>query len=385
MSGRLGTRLLRLLCLLMDMDVENRKLAVFPPIHRMGPPGKWLRQKLMSGILQGTPVLLQLQSIRRIQLNKLIMAISFLGEEEFYTLLLTILLWIFCSQLGRMMAFSMSLGFYVSGFLKNFLCLPRPPSPPIVPISHCVDWAMPSHHSVVGVTVPWYVWLYVYMNCDWTTVSLNLLLFAVGIWSFGVMFSRLYLGVHSPADVLVGGIIGCGLLTLWLQVDKLVNLHIHSGHFILLLFAGVLFALSVHPDPYPTTYIISETVICVAAGYGIIVGYYFTYIFKIDSIALFEQDIQLTSSMLIIRAVCRFLIGVCVLVVVKITVKKISIFILKQGLSLCSISCLYVKRRSEVTTEKIHFSPYFQVLDKVRSFITVVMHIKFILTSEKYS
>lgn len=37
------------------------------------------------------------------------------------------------------------------------------------------------------------------------------------------MFSRVYLGVHSPADIVSGGILGCLLLSAFLQIDDAVS------------------------------------------------------------------------------------------------------------------------------------------------------------------
>lgn len=44
------------------------------------------------------------------------------------------------------------------------------------------------------------------------------------------MFSRLYLGVHSPADIVSGGIVGCIILALWIKVDNAVDLYISFGN-----------------------------------------------------------------------------------------------------------------------------------------------------------
>lgn len=44
-----------------------------------------------------------------------------------------------------------------------------------------------------------------------------------------VMMSRLYLGVHSPADIVVGGIIGCIVLAIWMKTDDLFDMAISYG------------------------------------------------------------------------------------------------------------------------------------------------------------
>ena len=49
------------------------------------------------------------------------------------------------------------------------------------------------------------------------------------------MFSRLYLGVHSPADIVTGGILGGLLLSLYLQIDDQASTAVSNfGLFMLL-------------------------------------------------------------------------------------------------------------------------------------------------------
>ena len=44
------------------------------------------------------------------------------------------------ARLGRLFGLLMGICFYIAGFLKTLLCLPRPPSPPIVPLENAYDW-----------------------------------------------------------------------------------------------------------------------------------------------------------------------------------------------------------------------------------------------------
>ena len=47
--------------------------------------------------------------------------------------------------------------------------------------------------------------------------------------SFSVMFSRVYLGVHNPADIVSGGIMGVLILSIYLQVDDSLDRFISYG------------------------------------------------------------------------------------------------------------------------------------------------------------
>lgn len=343
---------------------SERSLLVYPPVYRLGRIGKTLRDVLMAGIIQGTPVLLQIQKWRFGVMNELMKGVSLLGEEEFYAVLLTTCTWIFCSQLGRLLAFVMSICFYFTGFLKNSLCLPRPPVPPVAPLSQCSDWGFPSHHSVLNVAVPWFIWLYVRLHCDWTPQSMGVLLVLIATWSFSIMFSRLYLAVHSPADILSGGILGLFILLFWLQIYEYVDRSLDSGQFLLLTFGAALFGLSIFPDPKPHSIVISETVDCIGPSFGINLGYYVCRMLKINSLAVFET--QFVPGKIFYQIPIRIIMGGAFLLFIKTLSEIVVANIAIKALSIFGISGHRTKRRTSVTSRRVHYSKSFQVLDTVR-------------------
>lgn len=206
-----------------NCKVEDRNEFVQAPIDNFGVPGRWLRHKLLDGILVGAPVLTSIQRYRTPARTVLMKMISFLGTEDFYTVLFLAICWALDSRLGRLFGVLMGIGFYAAGFLKASLRLPRPEWPSIKPEEEAYDWALPSHHSLLGTILPWYIWIYVNLHVELTSLQLACLFVMIALWSFSVMFSRLYLGVHSPADIVSGGFVGVLILSLWLQLDDIVD------------------------------------------------------------------------------------------------------------------------------------------------------------------
>ena len=348
------------------IKMSSPLLQVYPPVYRLGPVGKWLRDVLMFSILRGTPVLIKIQQCRTSLLNKLMMMVSFLGEEDFYTLLVPFILWICDSSMGRLLSILMAIGFCCSGFLKNALCLPRPPSPPIYPIEKCNDWALPSHHAILNVTVPWYMWLYIYIHFDWSSIALSIAFFAISLWSFSIMFSRLYLGVHSPADILVGGVIGCFVLVAWLRVDNWIASCMQCEQFIGFLMVPYVLVLMLHPDPQPTTIIFIETISMVSVAVGVCLGYYTSHLFGVNVEALLEMhSFKLFPTQKFFQCLLRYMIGLVLLLVFKVLFTKVVSIVIRSTLSLLGIPCVYQKRQSQVTSEVVHFSKKFIVLDEV--------------------
>ncbi len=286
-------------------------------------------------------------------------AVSFGGEEEFYTPVVAGIVWVADAKLGRQLVLLMALAFYVAGFLKNALCLPRPPCPPITPLQHCQDWGLPSHHAVLNVNIPWYIWFYASLNYSLSPASYMAIFVAVSAWSFCIMFSRMYLGVHSPADILTGGIIGCLLLALWLQVDDAVDTYIASGGNTILLFVViVVLFLCLHPDPHPTTIVLVETVSMVSIMLGVVIGRCHAppsiLYASIERSHTYASTVSLLSC-----SVCRFVVGFTMLLVTKTTTAITFKAVLCYMGQVCSLPTVYVKRRSAVTNGKVHYSPAF--------------------------
>ena len=263
---------------------------------------------------------------------------------------------------ARLMVLLMALCFYVTGFLKNLLCLPRPPSPPVTPLQRCQDWSLPSHHAVLNVNIPWFIWFYIDINYTASTTVKMAVFTLIAIWSFSVMFSRMYLGVHSPADILTGGVIGCGLLATWLQfyerIDALLNQP--SLPTVVGVVCIVALLLSLHPDPYPVTIIFAETVCMTGIAVGFVIGQVLTP--PTGCGLLQDSDLYSSVSSIVVCACVRYFLGLVILVLAKIAAEKIAKTLLGIAGQVAGVTTVCVKRKSEVSSNRVHFSSQFVVL-----------------------
>ncbi|XP_078485928.1 uncharacterized protein LOC108950311 [Ciona intestinalis] len=336
---------------------------VHAPIDNFGVGGRWFRHKLLDGILVGTPVLLTIQEHRRPYLTSFMKMLSFLGTEDFYTILFLLLSWIFDARLGRLFGILMGIGFYTTGYLKTLLCLPRPPRPPCIPLEKAYDWALPSHHSLLGVIMPWYIWLYSKVHYELSTIEMGVVCTLIVLWSFGVLLSRLYLGVHSPADIVCGGIVGVLVLSLWMQVDDYVDFYISQQRLEpqiqLILF--LLFMLCLHPVAEPGNPSFVDTCILVGVMTGIILGRSQRSRF-LGMSALLETQPDINLATFIQLAACRVVVGgVCVgimKVVPKIVIKTVVLSMYKfAGVSTYSST----KYRKTLPPHAKHYTSEFMI------------------------
>jgi len=131
--------------------------------------------------------------------------ISVLGSVQFYLVLIPLVYWCFDRRTGGRIGVLFLLSAYVSISLKYLFATPRPFEVAPGRVRHLVEtrtFGFPSAHAMGSATVWGYLaahlgrWLWV------AGIGLPLL---IGV-------SRMYLGVHSPADVLGGWAIGAGLV-----------------------------------------------------------------------------------------------------------------------------------------------------------------------------
>jgi len=158
----------------------------------------------------GLGVIIGLQHLRSPALDHFMRALTFLGEEEFYLLLLPLLLWCVDGRLGARVVVIFLISVMLNGALKDALMHPRPGDlDPAVALAPAEGYGLPSGHA----QEPAVVWgsVAVWTQKQWVRAGAVALTALVGI-------SRVYLGVHFPTDVAAGWVIGAALLAVALRM-----------------------------------------------------------------------------------------------------------------------------------------------------------------------
>jgi membrane-associated phospholipid phosphatase len=135
---------------------------------------------------------------------------SSLGAEEFYLIALPVMFWCISRSLGVELVVLLLATQGLNGLLKGLFKLPRPFwADPRLALSTEPTFAFPSGHSQNSAVL--FGYLTVILRSPWRWVALLLILL--------ISASRVYLGVHSVADVLVGWLLGLMVLGsyLWLK------------------------------------------------------------------------------------------------------------------------------------------------------------------------
>jgi membrane-associated phospholipid phosphatase len=155
-----------------------------------------MHEFLMSLLPWGTEVILWVQSFSNPFLDALLTAATLLGEEEFYLIFFPLIYWCFNKRTGIRLAYAFLLSAYLNSFLKDLFGIPRPNDPRIRFLRQETSSSFPSNHAQ-GAVVTWGYLASQWQNRAFWVVAIVLI--------FLNSFSRVYLGVHFPQD-LVGGI-----------------------------------------------------------------------------------------------------------------------------------------------------------------------------------
>lgn len=197
----------------------------------------------METILQwGIDLIITIQQIHGPALDSIFRAITFMGEEEFYLVILPLLLWCVDFRLGARLGALFLLSTYFNFGIKDLCRQPRPfELDASLKLADAEGYGLPSGHSQSAVVVWGSIAAWAHKNWVWAVATVLMLL---------IGFSRIYLGVHFPTDVLAGWAIGTVLLCLCLAVqlrveEWLAKLRLLTH--ILLALAVPLLLLTIHP------------------------------------------------------------------------------------------------------------------------------------------
>ena len=232
-------------------------------------------------------ILLKLQEIR-IQcpeiVTKFMLTITLLGELAIPALICSICYWCISFDIGMYLFCLMGFHFITSTTLKMFACVYRPwiLSDKIKPVSEAIGFAkgysFPSGHSSMVASLLGGLAFAIQKHL-FISILLILTIFAVG-------FSRLWLGVHTPQDVIVGLLLGFILIFVvssilkWVEADK--KRYLYFLLFINLISIALLIYFSMFRQ-YPMDYVngqllvnplgpLRAQVVCFAFSLGIMNG-----------------------------------------------------------------------------------------------------------------
>ena len=170
----------------------------------------------MGALLQwGLDLIVAIQQVHGPALDGIFRAITLIGQEEFYLLLLPLLFWCVDLGLGARLAFLFLLSSYLNTGLKDLFRQPRPfDLDPRVRLFFAEGYGLPSGHAQSAVVV----WgsIAAWARKSWFWVM------AIGLMAL-IGFSRIYLGMHFPTDVLAGWTIGAVLLGLHLALQPRIE------------------------------------------------------------------------------------------------------------------------------------------------------------------
>ncbi len=196
----------------------------------------------------GIPIITWLQSLGD-WLTPVMEVFTFMGDEQFYMLILPVFVWWVDVGLGLRIGISLLMSAGINGSAKLIFGLPRPywVSPEVLALSEGTTFGFPSGHSQNALVV----WgrLAAWLKGGWGRFLLVVLILLIAV-------SRMYLGVHWPTDVLGGWLIGGILLWLLVRFDEPVRrwmVSLSLSRQVTLVFLASLTILAIGTGAYLTT------------------------------------------------------------------------------------------------------------------------------------
>ena len=145
--------------------------------------------------------------------NVFFLAFTGAGSTVAYLAMLVVISWSISRKLGAWLLLALVLSLCLNHLLKNWIALPRPFLYARVDnLTTPDEYSFPSGHAQHAALF-WGLLMIRFRN-RWFRVAAMLMVFLIG-------FSRIYLGVHFPTDVLAGWMVGA--LLAWIYASAWRN------------------------------------------------------------------------------------------------------------------------------------------------------------------
>jgi membrane-associated phospholipid phosphatase len=201
-----------------------------PPFHA---PARNLLQPLFVALVEnGIPTCRSAQQWQRPWLTKLLEFCSHSVSVGFYGSFLPALIWCGLPELGWHLVVLMTLTLYVGNAIKDLIASPRPlnikygrqkikalGSQGTEHLLNAQEYGFPSSHTMNSLALNYYAVHYLYEHNLLTTQQAVFGYLAVAAWVAWIALSRLYLGLHTPVDILGGALGGLTTVTFFTAID----------------------------------------------------------------------------------------------------------------------------------------------------------------------
>ncbi|OAD67557.1 hypothetical protein PHYBLDRAFT_189030 [Phycomyces blakesleeanus NRRL 1555(-)] len=287
-----------------------------------------MRRALLPLVRAETPVLAAIQKrIRTPWWDAYFLWTANLGTHTFFMIFLPIIIWFANAELGRGVACLTAAGVFWSGFIKDFMCLPRPLSPPVHRLSMsssvALEYGFPSTHATNSVSVGLYLFA---VSCDTFAPESTARMVCVAscaVYVASVVLGRLYCGMHSLTDVVGGTILAYALYwTQWTFRAEFDSLFTDDGYWVFLTIPLFLSLVGIHPDPLERCPCFEDSVCFMGVLIGLFPGSWLCQHTDICVMSLTSTATQQTGLKAGLIVLLKMVLGVSVLFVWRMACKK---------------------------------------------------------------
>ncbi|MGV8983052.1 phosphatase PAP2 family protein [Clostridium sp.] len=238
-----------------------------------------------------------IQSITSPFLDVFFQIVTMTGEEYFYIIAAAIIFWCVNKKFGYKLGFALLTGTIVNTVLKNLVNASRPIGVSGIRslrVQTATGQSFPSGHTQ-GASTFWVSWM-IQLKRKW--------IYVVGTAAIAlVAYSRMYLGVHYPIDVIGGIVIG----TIWVFISNYIFDYAEStkkAWILMIIIVPMLIGMIFLREK--TYYTISGTVL----------GFFIGYVLESKYV---QYDVRNTK----IKQLIKLLAGLIVLITLKTTLKQV--------------------------------------------------------------
>ncbi|OBZ88299.1 hypothetical protein A0J61_03654 [Choanephora cucurbitarum] len=294
-----------------------------------------LRALLIPFIRHETPILASMQkNIRTPGLDQYFVWTANLGTHTFFMIFLPILIWFGNEELGRNVAFLTASGVFWSGFVKDFLCLPRPLSPPVHRLtmspSVALEYGFPSTHSTNSISVALFLISIACEKLPSDSPARLITVIGCAFYAVSVVFGRVYCGMHTVTDCIGGTLLA--YVVYWFQwtfKDQFNALFTSDSYWIFLGIPICLMLVSIHPDPMERCPCFEDSVCFTGVLIGLMPGSWLCHHTDVCYTGLSSSVISSQMSLFaVLLLLFKLVLGVACLFLWRIACKKVCYSIL---------------------------------------------------------